>query len=107
MSITSVKSDASFSAPPRANTFKTLSKDLGRDIKGLNTSMKSANVQLRDKMKRSTINAMANDRWIAKMVGKITTKLETARGEFGYSGDLPVPLGPYRDRAEEGSKILP
>lgn len=104
ISITSVNS---FSAPQRAGTFKILSKDLGRDFRGFNTSVKSANTQLRDKMKRSTINAMANDRWIAKMVGKITRKLETARGEFGYSGDLPVPLGPYRERGEEASKLLP
>lgn len=43
------------------------------------------------------------------MVGKITKKLETAQGEVGYSGDIPVALGVYRtDYLEsEGEKILP
>lgn len=73
-------------------SFKTFAKDLNSNI--------------RDRMKKSAVDVMANDRWIAKMVGKITRKLESAQGDIGYSGDLPVPLEPYRQRAEEATKIL-
>lgn len=94
----------------RASTFKTFGKNLSRDLKDFNTNLsanvKTANSSLRDKMKRSTINAVANDRWIAKMVGKITKKLESAQGDVGYSGELPVALAPYRARAEQGTKLL-
>ncbi|KAH6714517.1 hypothetical protein BKA61DRAFT_458770, partial [Leptodontidium sp. MPI-SDFR-AT-0119] len=47
-------------------------------------------------VKRKATSALVNDRWIAKMVGKVTRKLEVARGEAGYSGEIPVPLGKYR-----------
>lgn len=55
----------------------------------------------------STVSAMANDRWIASLVGKITRKLEKAQGEVGYSGDVPIGLAEYRLRHEEDAKILP
>jgi hypothetical protein len=55
----------------------------------------------------STVSAMANDRWIARLVGKITKKLEKAQGEVGYSGDVPIALDKYRVRHESDSKILP
>jgi hypothetical protein len=43
------------------------------------------------------------------MVGKITRNLKTARGEIGYTVDLPVALDVYRtDYLEsEGEKLLP
>lgn len=46
-------------------------------------------------------------RWIAKMVGKIAKHLESAMGDVGYSGDLPISLEPYRKNAEPLPKILP
>ena len=55
----------------------------------------------------NTVSAMANDRWIARLVGKITKKLEKAQGEIGYSGDVPIALDKYRVRHESDSKILP
>jgi hypothetical protein len=55
----------------------------------------------------STMSAMANDRWIARLVGKVTRKLEKAQGEVGYSGDVPIALDKYRARHESDSKILP
>ncbi|KAF5879478.1 uncharacterized protein Bfra_006686 [Botrytis fragariae] len=63
-------------------------------------------------MKKTLVSATVNDRWIAKMVGKMTKKLEEAKGDIGYAGDIKVPLGPYRLREEarergEGDKILP
>ncbi|KAJ8064714.1 hypothetical protein OCU04_007034 [Sclerotinia nivalis] len=63
-------------------------------------------------MKKSLLTTAINDRWIAKMVGKITTKLEEARGDVGYAGEIKVPLGSFRLSEEargrkEGVKILP
>ncbi|KAL5331216.1 hypothetical protein ACEPPN_000745 [Leptodophora sp. 'Broadleaf-Isolate-01'] len=60
-------------------------------------------------VKRKATSALVNDRWIAKMVGKVTRKLEVARGEAGYSGEIPVPLGKYRMglMEVEGEKLLP
>jgi len=53
------------------------------------------------------VDAAANDKWIAKLVGKVTKKLETMQGDIGYSGDLPVALDVYRKKAEPGSKLMP
>ncbi|TGO70194.1 hypothetical protein BOTNAR_0003g00880 [Botryotinia narcissicola] len=63
-------------------------------------------------MKKTLVSATVNDKWIAKMVGKVTKKLEEAKGDIGYAADIKVPLGPYRlgeDARErgEGDKILP
>ncbi|TGO80788.1 hypothetical protein BELL_0001g00500 [Botrytis elliptica] len=63
-------------------------------------------------MKKTLVSATVNDKWIAKMVGKVTKKLEEAKGDIGYAGDIKVPLGPYRLGEEarergEGDKILP
>ncbi|TGO51290.1 hypothetical protein BCON_0164g00030 [Botryotinia convoluta] len=63
-------------------------------------------------MKKTLASATVNDKWIAKMVGKVTKKLEEAKGDIGYAGDIKVPLGPYRLGEEarergEGDKILP
>ncbi|KAL6708762.1 hypothetical protein ACN47E_002458 [Coniothyrium glycines] len=55
----------------------------------------------------STVHAMANDRWIARLVGKVTRKLEKAQGEVGYSGEVPIPLAKYRARHEFEHKLLP
>ncbi|TGO19613.1 hypothetical protein BTUL_0003g00670 [Botrytis tulipae] len=63
-------------------------------------------------MKKTLVSATVNDKWIAKMVGKVTKKLEEAKGDIGYAADIKVPLGPYRLGEEarergEGDKILP
>lgn len=49
-----------------------------------------------------------SNRWIAKLVAKVTKKLETAQGDVGYSGNIPVALEPYRlpEGHVELSKIL-
>ncbi|KAK0125673.1 hypothetical protein ONS95_000324 [Cadophora gregata] len=74
-------------------------KDFGKALKG----------GLKEGMKRAVVDGVVNERWIAKMVGKITRKLETARGEAGYSGDIPVKLEKYRTglMESEGEKLLP
>ena len=73
--------------------FKEFSKVLGSNIKS--------------GLKQATINAAANDRWIAKLVGKVTAKLQIMQGDVGYSGNVPISLKPYRDFAEKETKLLP
>ena len=72
--------------------FRQLAKGLGADM--------------RDSIRRVAIDAATNDRWIAKLVGKVTKNLETMVGDVGYSGDIPVPLEPYRRNAEPLSKLM-
>ena len=63
---------------------------------GIRDFARSLNKGMKEGMKKAVVDSVVHDRWIAKMVGKITKKLETAQGEIGYSGGIPVPLGPYR-----------
>lgn len=65
--------------------------------------------RVKDSMKRTLVDNVVSDRWIAKMVGRITKKLEGAMGEAGYSGDIPVKLEVYRtgESEREGEKLLP
>ncbi|KAK5714622.1 hypothetical protein LTR15_010804 [Elasticomyces elasticus] len=93
-------------------------KDLAKDLqqktdtgfKGLqhktNTGFKELS-QNTKRMQKVMVSGMVNDRWIAKMVGKVALKLQQAQGDVGYSGEIPMPLAPYR--AVEGlpTKILP
>jgi hypothetical protein len=81
-----------------------------QEVNGIVRFGKKVKGGLKDGVKRTVVGGVVNDRWIAKMVGKVTRKLETARGEVGYSGDLPVPLGVYRTEGwveREGEKLLP
>lgn len=79
-------------------------KGFGTDIKGFSSDLKAS---MKDGMKRTAVDAVVNDKWIAKLVGKVTRKMETVQGDVGYSGDVPLLLGPYRERAEPFSKLLP
>lgn len=76
------------------------------DAHGFKGIAKALNSTVKDTMKRAAVDAVANDRWIAKLVGKVTKKLEKAQGDLGYSGDIPVPLAPYRAAAESATKLL-
>ncbi|KAF2185346.1 hypothetical protein K469DRAFT_166411 [Zopfia rhizophila CBS 207.26] len=90
-------------ADPERKGFKSF-------MRKMDQGMKEAGVNMKDGMRKAgvnTVNAMANDRWIAKLVGKVTKKLEKAQGDVGYSGNIPVKLQWYRNRAEPYSKILP
>ncbi|KAI1182152.1 hypothetical protein F5B17DRAFT_421819 [Nemania serpens] len=76
----------------------------------MNQTFKDMNLKMMDgwrKAGRSSINVVANDRWIAKIIGNIMRKLERAQGDVGYSGLIALPLAEYRARAETDSKILP
>ncbi|KAF2009588.1 hypothetical protein BU24DRAFT_428482 [Aaosphaeria arxii CBS 175.79] len=79
-------------------------------LRKVDTGFKEAGVKTRDGMRKagvSTVSAMANDRWIAKLVGKVTRKLEKAQGDIGYSGKIPVSLQKQREKSEDESKLLP
>ncbi|CAD0097706.1 unnamed protein product [Aureobasidium mustum] len=82
-------------------------KSLDKEIHGFREFTKAVKTDLNDKMRRVAVDAAANDKWIAKLVGKVTKKLETMQGDIGYSGDLPVPLDVYRKKAEPASKLMP
>ncbi|KAJ9501707.1 hypothetical protein H2202_002669 [Exophiala xenobiotica] len=74
----------------------------------LQTEAKTLGVDMRKGMRRAAVDAVTNDRWIAKLVGKVTRKLEVAKGDLGYSGDIPIQLASYRAAAEkEKTKLLP
>jgi hypothetical protein len=75
--------------------------------RGIRELTRALGTNVRDSVKRAAVDAVTNDRWIAKMVGKVTRRLEVARGDLGYSGAIPIPLGPYRALAEEATKLLP
>jgi hypothetical protein len=66
------------------------------------------NKGMKDGMKKAVTEGIVNDRWIAKMVGRIMKRLQTAQGEVGYSGAIPVALAPYRlpDGHVQADKIL-
>ncbi|KAJ3572429.1 hypothetical protein NPX13_g5054 [Xylaria arbuscula] len=76
----------------------------------MNQTFKDMNLKMMDgwrKAGRNSINVVANDRWIAKIIGNIMRKLERAQGDVGYSGLIALPLAEYRAKAETDAKILP
>lgn len=79
-------------------------------LKKVDTGFKDASAKTMVGMRKAganTVQAMANDRWIASLVGKVTRKLENAQGEVGYSAEIPIDLSKYRIRHETATKILP
>ncbi|KAB9006553.1 hypothetical protein FH972_026907 [Carpinus fangiana] len=52
---------------------------------GLRDFTKETKEKMKHGLHKVTFDALANDRWIAKLVGKITKKLETACGDIGYT----------------------
>ncbi|KAK5075612.1 hypothetical protein LTS08_001320 [Lithohypha guttulata] len=86
------------------NTKDSLSKD------SIKTFMQEVQQNTRDGMKKAVVGSMVNDRWIAKLVGKVAANLERAQGDLGYSGGIPVALEDYRPKpGDDGmlSKFLP
>ncbi|CAN8105244.1 unnamed protein product [Discula destructiva] len=77
-----------------------------RSIKELSAAFKG---RFKESVKRTLVDNVVSDRWLAKMVGRITTRLEGAMGEAGYSGGIPVRLEAYRtgESEREGEKLLP
>jgi hypothetical protein len=63
---------------------------------------------MKDGVKHAIVAGVINDRWIAKMVGKVTRHLEEAQGDIGWMGEIPVKLDIYRlpDGHKELNKLL-
>ena len=59
-------------------------------------------------VKHALVAGVINDKWIAKMVGKVVRHLEEAQGDLGWMGDIPIKLGIYRlpEGHPELSKLL-
>ena len=96
--------------------FKVFAKSIKQNIRdaGIKGQIKEFAKDLhqstKDGMKKAVVGGLVNDRWIARMVGKVAATLQKAQGDVGYTGGIPVTLEAYRVLwAEEGglSKILP
>ncbi|KAI0477052.1 hypothetical protein GGR56DRAFT_665231 [Xylariaceae sp. FL0804] len=103
-SATSASAAAAPSASPRSSVSQsTFTGRMNSTFRGMNTKMMDG----WRKAGISTVNVVANDRWIARIIGNIMRKLEKAQGDVGYSGLITLPLAEYRTKAETASKILP
>ncbi|KAK6586859.1 hypothetical protein PZA11_000149 [Diplocarpon coronariae] len=82
---------------------------MDEEVNGVREFGKALKGGLKEGVKKVVVDGVVNERWVAKLVGKITKKLEVARGEAGYSGDIPVKLEKYRTglMEREGEKLLP
>ncbi|BFZ53014.1 hypothetical protein PYCC9005_000037 [Savitreella phatthalungensis] len=80
-----------------------------KEVHGLRDIADGLGQSMTNGMKKMAIEGLMNDQWIAKMVGKITRKLEKSHGDIGYTGDIPVQLKDYRPTKpeREPSKLLP
>ncbi|KXT12366.1 hypothetical protein AC579_588 [Pseudocercospora musae] len=96
--------------------FKVFAKNIRQNLQDGTTKAKirefakDLHQTTKDGMKKTIVGGLVNDRWIAKMVGKVAATLQKAQGDVGYSGSIPLPLEPYRALwTEEGklSKLLP
>ena len=93
--------------PSSSGKFKDDMRTFNTNFKGsMKTFNKKMNTGMEKAWRRGIVGGMANDRWIAKLVGKVTRLLETVTGDVGYSADIPVPLEPYRLAAEPETKLL-
>jgi len=93
----------------KATKIIELEKDEGLDQeerKGFRAFTSGLKADMKDGMRRAAIDVAANDKWIAKLVGKVTRKMETMQGDIGYSGEVPIPLAIYREKAETASKLM-
>ncbi|KFZ08154.1 hypothetical protein V501_06092 [Pseudogymnoascus sp. VKM F-4519 (FW-2642)] len=81
---------------------------MDNEVSGLKDFTKALNRSAKEGFKKAVVSGVVNDRWIARLVGKITKKLETAHGDVGYSTGIPVALGSYRKPylETEGDKLL-
>ena len=93
--------------------FKNFAAGIRQNIKDNTTSAsikefaRDLHQSTKDGMKKAVVGGMINDRWIAKLVGKVAAKLEQAQGDLGYSGAIPIPLAPYRGSEDLQTKLLP
>lgn len=82
-------------------------KPMQQELKGVMDFGRKVGEGVRVGFKKGVVDGVVNERWIAKVVGKVVGKLGSAKGDLGYSGDLPVALEVYRTQGRgEGEKIL-
>lgn len=86
---------------------KSFGEAMTLEVRNFKELTKLVTTGMKESVKKTAVNAAANDRWIATLVGKITTRLETMHGDIGYTGIIPVKIKPYRDAGEPMSKLLP
>jgi hypothetical protein len=95
---------------------KTLAKKLHTSLQASTAAsgrfVRDLGQNTRDGMKRVVVAGMVNDRWIAKLVGRLAVGLQNMQGDVGYSGKIPVKLEWYRNQEEDqkkgwDSKLLP
>lgn len=112
-----VQSDLTPSSP--GSRFKAFTKNIQQNLR--DASIDTANAVTKDNIrdfvrdvqqstKKAVVGSIVNDRWIAKMVGKIAQNLAKAQGDLGYSGDIPIQLAEYRPKkGDDGelTKLLP
>ncbi|KAF2703534.1 hypothetical protein K504DRAFT_463589 [Pleomassaria siparia CBS 279.74] len=85
-------------------------KSFNNFMRKMDRGFRDMNVNMKDGMRKAginTVNVVANDRWIARIVGNIMRKMEKTQGDVGYSGLIPIKLAYYRDRVEPETKLLP
>lgn len=112
-----VQSDLTPSSP--GSRFKAFTKNIQQNLR--DASIDTANAVTKENIrdfvkdvqqstKKAVVGSIVNDRWIAKMVGKIAQNLAKAQGDIGYSGDIPIQLELYRPKKGgdgELTKLLP
>ncbi|KAK4544826.1 hypothetical protein LTR36_003730, partial [Oleoguttula mirabilis] len=96
--------DPVVSTPRTDSGFKSFMKNTKQGLKDGSTReaikefARDVQQQTSHGMKKVVVGGIINDRWIAKMVGKVAANLEKAQGDIGYSGEIPIALEPYRIR---------
>lgn len=82
---------------------------MAEEVHGIKEFSRALKGGMKEGVKKVVVDGVVNERWIAKMVGKLTKRCESARGEVGYEWGVPVQLGAYRSGEVErdGEKILP
>lgn len=102
---------ASQNSVPVSTASMPVSSRSGNTLKArMNNTFKGMNTKIQDGWRKAgiqTVNVVANDRWIASIVGRIMRKLEKAQGDVGYSGLIAMPMAEYREKAELETKLLP
>ncbi|PPJ58795.1 hypothetical protein CBER1_08232 [Cercospora berteroae] len=110
---TDAKSETNISLKEVAG-FRVFAKNLRQNLRDGTTKAQIKDIAkdwhqtAKDGMKKAAVTGLVNDRWIAHVVGKVASTLQKAQGDLGWSGNIPIPLGPYRDTEDAAlTKILP
>lgn len=78
------------------------------NVRNIKDVAKLIKCKLRRWVRQTAVNDTSSDRWIAELVKRIMTHLESSQGNVGYAGTMPVSLKPYREAVILGeTKLLP